>query len=380
MEMKTAEAPTSKKSTDRPAGWGKFFLPGPTEVLPEVLEAQLKPMIGHRGAGIKAIMERLQAGLQDVFRTKRSVYLSTSSATGLMEAGARNGVKKKALSLVNGAFSQRYAEIVESCGFECERMEVPWGQVFDPQQVRERLKQGGIDTVTVVHSETSTGALNPIGEISKAVHEFDDVLILVDSVTGIGGAEAQTDRWNLDWILTGSQKALALPPGLSFGTASERMMERAKTARNKGVYFDLVTFAKNQKDFMTPTTPALSVMYSLDVQLKRIKEETMEGRWARHSAMLKRCGEWVDSMREDRGVNISVLAPAGHRSPTVTTVKMPEGQASPPVVAAMKEKGFVIGGGYGKIKEGTFRIGHMGDHTVDGQEVILQALTEVLTK
>lgn len=379
MEMKTAAAPKGA-ATNRPANWGKFFLPGPTEVLPEVLEAQLKPMIGHRGAGIKTLMERLQGGLQDVFRTKRSVFLSTSSATGLMEAGARNGVRKKALSLVNGAFSQRFAEIVESCGFECERMDVPWGQVFDPQQLRDRLKQGGFDAVTVVHSETSTGALNPIGELSKVVHEFDDVVILVDSVTGIGGAEAQTDAWQLDWILTGSQKALALPPGLSFGAASERMMERAKSAKNKGVYFDLVTFEKNQKDFMTPTTPALSVMYSLDVQLKRIKEETMEARWARHSAMLERCGEWVDSMREDRGVNISVLAPAGHRSPTVTTVKMPEGQPSAPVVTAMKERGFVIGGGYGKIKEFTFRIGHMGDHTVEGQEAVLQALGEVLTK
>lgn len=379
MEMTTAAAP---KSTTAKSGkaWGKFFLPGPTEVLPEVLEAQLRPMIGHRGAGIKTLMERLQVGLQDVFRTKQQVFLSTSSATGLMEAAARNGVQKKALALVNGAFSLRFAEIVESCGFECERMEVEWGGVFDPQTVRDRLKQGGIDAVTVVHSETSTGALNPIGEISKVVHEFDDVVILVDSVTGIGGAPALTDEWQLDFILTGSQKALALPPGLSFGTPSERLMERSKTAKNKGVYFDLVTFAKNQKDFMTPTTPALSVMYSLDVQLERIKKETMEGRWARHAAMLERCGQWVDSMREDKGVGISVLAPAGHRSPTVTTVKMPEGMPSAPVVAAMKEKGFVIGGGYGKIKDFTFRIGHMGDHTLAGQEAVLEALSEVLTK
>jgi aspartate aminotransferase-like enzyme len=380
MEMKTAEAPAKSTTARSAKAWGKFFLPGPTEVLPEVLEAQLRPMIGHRGAGIKTLMERLQVGLQDVFRTKQQVFLSTSSATGLMEAGARNAVKKKALSLVNGAFSLRMAEIVEACGFECERMEVAWGQVFDAQAVRDRLKKGGIDTVTVVHSETSTGALNPIDEISKVVHEFDDVVILVDSVTGIGGAPTLTDEWQLDWILTGSQKALALPPGLSFGTPSERMMERSKNAKNKGVYFDLVTFAKNQKDFMTPTTPALSVMYALDVQLERIKQETMEGRWARHAAMLERCGEWVDAMREDRGVDISVLAPAGHRSPTVTTVKMPEGQPSAPVVAAMKEKGFVIGGGYGKIKDFTFRIGHMGDHTVAGQEAVLEALTEVLTK
>jgi aspartate aminotransferase-like enzyme len=380
MEMKTAQAPASKATAKTAKGWGRFFLPGPTEVLPEVLEAQLKPMIGHRGAGIKTLMERLQVGLQDVFRTKQQVFLSTSSATGLMEAGARNGVKKKALALVNGAFSLRMAEIVEACGLECERMEVEWGQVFDPQAVRDRLKKGGIDTVTAVHSETSTGSLNPIGEISKVVHEFDDVVILVDSVTGIGGAPTFTDDWRLDWILTGSQKALALPPGLSFGTPSERMMERAKNAKNKGVYFDLVTFAKNQKDFMTPTTPALSVMYALDVQLERIKQETMEGRWARHAAMLERCGEWVDSMREDRGVDIRVLAPAGHRSPTVTTVRMPGDQPSAPVVAAMKEKGFVIGGGYGKIKDYTFRIGHMGDHTVAEQDVLLEALAEVLSK
>ena len=373
MEMKTEEATKAAKPTK---AFGTFFLPGPTEVVAEVLEAQTRAMIGHRGAGIKALMEKLQAGLQDVFRTKKQVFLSTSSATGLMEAAARNGVQKKALSLVNGAFSLRFAEIVESCGFEAERMEVPWGQVFDPQAVRDRLKKGGIDSVTVVHSETSTGALNPIAEISKVVHEFPDVQIFVDSVTGVGGAPMLTDEWDLDFVLTGSQKALALPPGLSFGVASERLMERSKAAKNKGVYFDLVTFAKNQKDFMTPTTPALSVMYALEVQLDRIKKETMEARWARHQAMLDACGEWV----ENSDFGISVLAPAGHRSPTVTTIKMPEGQASAPIVTAMKEKGFVIGGGYGKIKDYTFRIGHMGDHTVAEQQAVLDALGEVFSK
>src|SRR5687768_14967802 len=173
MEMKTSGAAVASAPKK---GFGRFFLPGPTEVLPEVLEAQLKPMIGHRGAGIKALMERLQVGLQDVFRTKQQVFLSTSSATGLMEAGARNGVKKKALGLVNGAFSQRFAEIVDSCGFECERMDVAWGQVHDPEAVRDRLRKGDIDAVTVVHSETSTGALNDIEAISKVVHEFDDVV------------------------------------------------------------------------------------------------------------------------------------------------------------------------------------------------------------
>ena len=381
MGVNSAEAPAGKRpgTPKQGQGFGRFFLPGPTEVVAEVLAAQTRPMIGHRGAGIKALMEKLQVGLRDVFRTERQVFLSTSSATGLMEAAARNGVQRKALSLVNGAFSGRFAEIVESCGFEAERMEVPWGGVFDPQALRDRLKKGGVDAVTVVHSETSTGALNPLAEIAEVVHEFDDVVILVDSVTGVGGAEMQADAWKLDFVLTGSQKALALPPGLSFGVASERMMARSKAAKNKGVYFDLVTFAKTQDQMMTPTTPALSVMHALEVQLERIRREGMEARWARHSAMRERCCGWVDEMRETRGVNVSVLAPRGHRSPTVTAIQMPEGKGSPPVVAVMKERGFVIGGGYGKLKETTFRIGHMGDHTVAGQESALDALGGVLT-
>ena len=380
MEMKTAVVPTAKgKSTPNSgSGFGRFFLPGPTEVAAEVLEAQTRPMICHRGAGIKALMEKLQVGLKDVFRTERQVFVSTSSATGLMEAAVRNGVKRKALSLVNGAFSSRFAEIVEACGFEAECMEVPWGGVFDPQTVRERLKRGGVDAVTLVHSETSTGALNPLEEVAKVIHEFDDVVILVDSVTGVGGAEMQADAWKLDFVLTGSQKALGLPPGLSFGVASERMMERSKAARNKGVYFDLTTFAKNQDRMMTPSTPALSVMYALEVQLGRIQEEGLEARWARHSSMRDRCCEWVNAMREKRGVNVSVLAPEGHRSPTVTAIRMPEGESSIPVVAGVRERGFVIGGGYGKIKNTTFRIGHMGDHTVAEQEAVLGVLGEVL--
>ena len=375
MEVKTAEAP---KAPAKGKAFGKFFLPGPTEVLPEVLEAQLKPMIGHRGQGIRTLMDRLQVGLKDVFRTERMVFLSTSSATGFMEAAVRNGVRKKALALVNGAFNTRFGELLQYCGFELEAMEVPWGAVHDPNALRDRLKKGDIDAITVVHSETSTGALNPIDQLSKVVHEFEDVVILVDSVTGVAGAEVWSDKWELDFVLTGSQKALALPPGLAFGVASARLMERSKTAKAKGQYFDLIEFQKSQDKSETPTTPAISTMYSLDVQLGRIKQETMEGRWARHIAMRDATVAWVEKMRA-KGVGISVLAPAGFRSPTVTNVMMPEGKPSAPVVAAMKEKGIVIGGGYGKLKETAFRIGHMGDHTVAGLEAILEPLEEVLT-
>jgi predicted phosphoserine aminotransferase len=358
------------------ASFGRFFLPGPTEVLPEVLAAQSRAMIGHRGKGVQDLIGRLENGLKPLFRTTRPVIISTSSATGLMEAAARNGVQKRALALTGGAFSERYAEIVEACGFEVERMEVPWGQTHDPDAVLARLRKGGFDAVTVVHSETSTGALQPLADIARAVKSVDGVVLLVDAVTSLAGAPVETDEWGLDFVLTGSQKALALPPGLAFGVASEAMMARARTATRKGVYFDLVSFMDNLSKLQTPNTPAISLFYALDVQLERILRTGVQARWQNHRAMAERCWGWVDQMREERGVQVSVLAPQGRRSPTVTCIKLPEGVKGPDIVTAVKAKGWVIGGGYGKLKDTTIRIGHMGDHTLEGLNGVLGVVEE----
>ena len=359
--------------------YGRFFLPGPTEVHPDVLRAQAQAIIGHRGPAINELMAELQAGLKDVFSTSRPVLMSTSSATGLMEAAVRNGARKRVLSLVNGAFSKRFGDIAAACGFEVETLAVEWGRTIPCDAVRERLAQGGFDAVTVVHSETSTGALNSIPEISAIVRELDDVVLLVDSVTGVGGVEVQTDEWQLDFVLTGSQKALALPPGLAFGVASERLMARSAEAARKGVYFDLELFAKQIDNLQTPNTPAVSLFYSLAVQLRRIAAEGMVSRWARHRTMAERCHQWVDTMRNEHGVDLSILAAEGERSPTVTCVVLPGGVEGPSVVSGMRERGFVIGGGYGKLKGTTFRIGHMGDHTLAELEGVLGTLEEILT-
>jgi predicted phosphoserine aminotransferase len=333
-------------------------------------------MIGHRGKGVQDLIGRLEDGLRPLFRTKRPVIISTSSATGLMEAAARNGVRKRALALLGGAFSERYAEIVEACGFEVERMEVPWGQTHDPAAVRERLRKGGFDALTVVHSETSTGALQPLEDIARAVKSVEGVVLLVDAVTSLAGAPVETDAWGLDFVLTGSQKAMALPPGLAFAVASEAMMERAKTATRKGVYFDLVSFMESLAKLQTPNTPAVSLFYALDVQLQRILQSGVEARWESHRAMAERCWAWVEHMREERGVQVGVLAPEGRRSPTVTCIQLPSGVKGPDVVAAVKAKGWVIGGGYGKLKDTTIRIGHMGDHTLAGLDALLDVLEE----
>lgn len=357
---------------------GRFFLPGPTEVHPDVLAAQAGQMVGHRGPAIEELMARIQEGLKPVFLTGRPVIVSTSSATGLMEAAVRNGVNGgRVLSLVNGAFSGRFAEIARSCGLEVDAWEVEWGGVHSPEKIDGRLASGGYDAVTLSHSETSTGALQDLEEIARVVAGHAGTLLLVDSVTGIGGVETRTDDWGIDFILTGSQKALALPPGLAFGVASDEMIERSRNVGDRGWYFALDRLMDKLESNQTPATPALSLLYALDFQLKRIHDEGVGARWKRHLDMQARTFEWVEEMRSS-GVGIGVLAGEDARSPTVTCVSMPETVQAPQVVAELRGRGWVIGGGYGKLKPSTIRIGHMGDHTVEELDGLLGQLGEIL--
>lgn len=357
--------------------FGRFFLPGPTEVRAEVLEAQLRPMIGHRGKPMEQLIAGIQPALRDVFRTARPVYIASSSATGLMEAAVRNGARRRVLALVNGAFSERFYQIARACGFETDVLRVPLGEAHAPEQVADALRGQSYDAVTVVHSETATGVLNPIADLARVVHDAGDVVLLVDSVTGVAGAPVESDAWALDFVLTGSQKALALPPGLALGVAQDAMLARAREARTRGIYFDLVEFDKYLAKNQTPNTPALSLLYALQVQLQQIAAEGIEARWARHAAMAERCWQWADEMTQ-RGTPLGVLAPPGFRSPTVTCLTLPPGRTGPAVTAALAARGWTIGAGYGELKDATIRIGHMGDHTVAELDALLAQLAEVL--
>jgi predicted phosphoserine aminotransferase len=364
----------------RPAArpsFGRFFLPGPTEVRPEILEAQLRPMIGHRGKGMEEVMAALQPGLKNIFRTERPVYLSSSSATGLMEGALRNGARRRVLSLVNGAFSERFYRIALACGLEAVALEVPLGEGHTPEMLEDALRTGDYDAVTVVHSETSTGVLNPIAELARVAHSAGDVVLLVDSVSGMAGTPVETDAWGLDFVLTGSQKAFALPPGLAFGVAQENILKRATAKRDRGSYFDFLEFEKNIQKNQTPNTPAVSLFYALLAQLERIRAETLQARWARHAAMAHRTWEWVDEMRE-RGVALEVLAPEGFRSPTVTCICLPTGLTGSDLTSRLKARGYTISAGYGKLKDSSIRIGHMGDHTVAELEALLGELEAVI--
>ncbi len=369
-----------RRGVTRP--FGTFFLPGPTEVRAEVLQAMTRPMISHRSPEFERIFEHVQTALRPIFGTNRTVFIGTCSATGFMEAGVRCAPEGAVLALVNGEFSERFAHIAEACGRAVDRYTVPWGEVHDPEELTKRFAGRTYSTVTVAHSETSTGALNDIRAISDVAHHRG-ATCLIDSVSGAGGAEIRFDDWGLDFVVTGSQKAIALPPGLAFAVASEEFMRKAGTPAAKdrrGIYFDLRDFESFAKVHQVPTTPALSLLYALDVQTGAILAEGIEARWMRHSAMAERTAQWVTEVRDAYGINIGVLAVEGHRSPTVTTITLPDNMTSDAVVRAVAERGFTIGSGNGKLKASTVRIGHMGDHTLSTLENCLTACSAALIR
>jgi aspartate aminotransferase-like enzyme len=357
--------------------FGTFFLPGPTEVRDEIMSAMLQPMIPHRGPQFEKLFERLQQGLRPVFKTERPVYISSSSATGMMEAAIRCAPPGRILCLVNGAFSERFALIASTCGRDVDRYDVAWGQIHLIPQLEERLSMRKYVAITVVHSETSTGALNDVRSISDCAHRHD-VLCLIDSVSGLGGAELRFDEWKLDYVLTGSQKALALPPGLSFAVASASFVDQANANPNRGVYFDLVELDAYARRNQTPSTPALTLFYALEAQLKSIASEGLEARWARHRAMAARTQDWLLKISDETGRKLANIAPLGSQSPTVSTIKLPPDLPAETFTSAVAKRGIVVGNGYGKLKSATFRIGHMGDHTVETVERCLAACSSVL--
>lgn len=358
-------------------GFGTFFLPGPTEVRPEILAALAQPMIAHRGEAYQAMHRRIVAGLQGVFRTRRPVYLMTCSATGAMEAAIRGAPEGPILALVNGGFSERFARIAQSCDRMTRVLSAPPGATHPLDLVEQALADGAFAAVTVVHAETSTGARSDIRAVTELAHRYG-AMCLVDSVTGIGGTPVETDAWGIDFVLTGSQKALALPPGLAFAVASEAYILQASATPHRGRYLDVVEFEEFSLKAQTPHTPALPLLYAADAQLAAIAAEGIEARWARHAAMREATESWVERLRGD-GVALGLLPRAGERADTVSVLTLPTGLRGPEVVRRVAELGYVIGHGHGALRETTVRIGHMGDHTVGTLRGCLDALARALT-
>lgn len=348
-----------------------FFLPGPTWVVEEVRRALSGPPIGHRSAAFRELYAACQPGLRAVFRTDGEVLVATGSATLLMEAAVASTVEHRVLNLVCGAFSERWHTISQALGREAVRVAVPWGEPITPELVREALRDREYDAVTVVHNETSTGLMNPLAEIARVVHEESDALLLVDTVSSLAGAPVETADWGLDVVVTGSQKALALPPGLAFAAVSERACERFRAVPHRGFYTDLQRYLDKHAKGDTLTTPAIPLFYGLRVQLERIAEEGLEARWERHRELRRRTEEWVDAG------GWSYASSRGAPSWTVSCVEPPSGLPAPDVVQAVAERGVTVGGGYGDWKPRTIRIGHMGEVRRADLDRLLDVLDEV---
>jgi len=351
-----------------------LFIPGPTDVHPDVLAAQAQRMISHRGADFQALFARLQPKLRQVFLTRSRVYISTSSGTGLQEATIRNVVARKVLSCINGAFSERWYDVTVANGKEVVRLDVEWGRAIKLDRVNAALAAGGFDALTLVHNETSTGVANPIQEIAALVRErYPDVMILVDAVSSLGGVKLDFDGWRLDALFTSSQKCLAVPPGLSFAAVSDRALEKACQVPNRGLYFDFVDLEKNLLKNQTPSTPAISLMWALDVALDRILAEGLEARLERHAQMADRVQAWA-------AARFDLFAEEGYRSQTVTCVKNTRGLDVKALNAHLRSKGMQISDGYGRLKGTTFRIAHMGEIGMADVEMVLSAMDEFIAK
>lgn len=371
--MSTSKQNSKEPSSTRSSRHIKLFIPGPTEVRAEILDAQTAWMIGHRMPECADLIGEIKPKLAQVFYTEQTVLISASSGTGLWEAAVRNCVDKKALNCVNGAFADRFRDVTELNGKANDVLSVPWGQPILPEQVVERLSAGGFDAVTIVHNETSTGVTSPIREIAAAIRAMpggQDILILVDSVSGLAGARIEMDAWDLDVVLSSSQKAFALPPGISFCAVSERAMAKAKTVPNRGYYFDFITLAKSMVKNQTPATPAISLLFALNRQLDDMLAEGLDNRFARHLAMRDRTLDWAQSH------DLEIFAAPGYESPTVTCINNTRGIDIAALNKHLRERDMIISNGYGDLKGKTFRIAHMGDIQMHELDTLLAAMDE----
>lgn len=351
-----------------------LFVPGPVDVNAEVLTAQTQPMIPHRGIEFETIFQRVSEKALQVFNTQQRVFIFTSSGTGLQEAAVRNLSKENVLSCVNGAFGQRWYDVARMNGKSADSLEVEWGLPITSNLVSEALQRETYEVITIVHNETSTGVQNPIKEIAAAVQaNSPQTLICVDAVSSLGGVEIRMDEWGLDMVLTSSQKCLALPPGLALAAVSDRAMEYAHRVPERGWYFDLVRMEQHRNKDSTPATPALSLIYALDVQLQRILDEGLNERYSRHSEMAKRVQDWAQAS------GFELFALEGYRSQTVTTVSNTRDIELSGLYNHLATKDMRIAGGYGHLKGKTFRIAHMGETQLADIDRLLAAMNEYLS-
>src|SRR5436190_6514351 len=340
----------------------KLHIPGPVEVSEKTFRAFSSPMIGHRGQGFKDLYAKMQPQLQQLLSTRQLVYLSTSSAWGVMEAAIRNLVSKKLLNCMCGAFSDKWLDVSKRCGKGAEALQVPWGSPIRAAEVDKKLASGQFDALTLIHNETSTGVMNPLGEIVALKKKYPDVMFVVDSVSSMTAVPLKFDEMGIDVLLAGTQKAFAMPPGFAVFVCSPAALAKAATMKDRGYYFDFVEFQKNAEQNMTPSTPSIGHVFALASKLDEFFAEGLDARYARHRQTNQMTRDWATRH------GFTLFPERGFESITLTCVNngAKPGGKTVDVVSLQKfakDEGFLIDGGYGKIKGTTFRISNMGDET-----------------
>ncbi len=354
--------------------FGKNFLPGPTGVHPDLLQAMVAPMFAHYGPRMRPFLEEIQPQLRAMFGTSQPVFTVTCSGTGLLEAAIRNAVRERVLVVVTGYFGEYWAQIAERCGKEVTRVHVPIGGTLEAAQLTAFLDGPAVDAVAVVHSESTSGALAPLAELAAAVRQRPNVHFLVDGVSSAGGVPIEMDRLGIDFMVTGSQKALGLPPGLAFGAVSRRLAERAASMDDAGFYFSVTRWVEMAANYRLAETPALPLFMALVAQLRRI--EAAGGwapRWERHRLLSARFSSWA----AERGLDL--LARPERRTPTVSVFRPPAGRAAAPIAAALEAQGFLVGQGISADQGQMIRIGHMGDIEVEHLDALLATLEPLIS-
>jgi aspartate aminotransferase-like enzyme len=355
----------------------KLHIPGPVEINERTWQAFRTPMIGHRSKDFQDLYGKVQPQLQELLATERLVYISTSSAWGIMEGAVRNLCAKKVLNCMCGAFSDKWFDVSKRCGKEAEALQVEWGSPILPEAIDARLATGEFDALTLVHNETSTGVMNPLPEIAALKAKYPDVMFIVDTVSSMSAVPTNFDELGIDLILAGTQKAFALPPGSAVFACSAAAMERAATINDRGYYFDLIEFQKNAEKNMTPSTPSIAHIYALSSKLDEIFEEGLEARYARHSKLAQMTRDWAAKHE------FTLFPDAGYESETLTCLNNGAKTGGREIDVAklqslVKQQGILIDGGYGKIKGKTFRLSSMGDETEETMNELYDVLDRAM--
>lgn len=351
-----------------------MFVPGPVDVAPDVLAEMAKPMLPHRSKEYEEIHRSAGEKAQKLFYTQYRVLIGTHSGSGMQEAGMRNLVSQDVLCCVNGAFSQRWFDVAVSNGKKADRLDAEWGHCILPEDLRNALKKKNYEAVAIVHNETSTGVENPLKDLAEVVREVNpETFIMVDAVSSLGGSKIEMDAWGIDFLLTSSQKCLALPPGLSLVGVNDRALEKAAKVENRGWYFDLLLMEKHRVKNSTAMTPVISIVYALDYQLDRIFKEGLDQRFARHAAMSQRVYDWA------LGHDMTPFAEKTCRSKTVATINNDTDMDIASLNQFLLDNYEMrISNGYGDLKGKTFRIATMGETTLEDVHRLLEGMEKFI--